>query len=1578
MAETAKYLRAKRAAKTNIIRIANVVSSNEQGLSNCRIREYITQLRAAYKSYLDALENLADDETILESEEVDITYEKYMDALCYLEEKLERIEDSLSSNSLSGQGSSHSTSTAANSRQRTIRLPELKINKFSGNLHEFPSFFQTFNSIIDADDSLTDIEKFIYLKSLLTHDALKVVDNIPLSGENYSLVRETLEKRYTDHNLIVKQLITNIVDTKSLQNNASYSQLKDFTLAITNSYRALNNLDLSSKELLNLILIHITSSKLDHATLRSIEFSPESNKIKDFNQFLTMVDDRAKHLENLYANSKAKHQPSKETRSSFHISTDKNKPPSQIMKAKVCSYCKLDNHSIYLCQDFKSLSASSRRNFVQQNSLCSNCLGTRHRTIDCISRYSCSNCNRRHHSLLHSDSRNREAMSTHREHSNSYKSSQTVDAHVSTRNRIEPHASTSSSSHDVVVRSTSPSTHAVSAVSTSAPMVLLGTVQAYLIAPNGKREYVKVLLDPASQLSFVSKNLLKKIAAPTYKNHFKIHGIAQSISNSTLMSDLTIFSAATDTCIKIKCSVLDSITTKLPQVPISINKLNLPTEVVLADPNFYSPSEVDILLAADICADILTGNIIQLGPGLPILQGSSFGHIVSGRIPDSFIRGRCSKSQYVNNLVTCVAQSFDMKLADSVDLHLTQIVQRFWEIEDIPLDRKVSVSQYPAEIQFIKSVTILNTNRYQVNIGLKTNRNQLNLGNTFLSAKKRFLNLEKKLHASPQLLHNYSKIIQDYAVDDKITQIPLKIQNSQYQFNYFLPHFPVKKAGSSGIRIVFDPNNKVAGGQSLNEVLDPGYTCQPELFDILLTFRQYTFVLIADISNMYMQIMINPEETFLLNFLWRDHPDEPIRAYQLKRLPFGLSSSPFLATRVLKHIADSNQTTHPVASHTIKNYANIDNIVTSANNLERLHILYSQLRSLLNIHGFQLYKIYLNSRAFSNEHNMIFTSEVNLDLDSSFSKVLGINRSPYQDDFFKLPICEEAPPLTKRKLCTYVSRMYNSLGKLLSFRVHSKSFLQLIWSLPLDWYSDILDDLLIPDWKSLLDTFQSISKIITFPRCLTLPLPKSDMQLHCFTDASQDIYAACVYLRVVYSDNTVTSRLIASKTRIAPLKNKLTIPRLELSGILLGVTLTRKVLEVLSKNVTISEVHIFSDSLIALTWILTTKFTWNPFVLHRVSQIKELSKSFLFHHVSSSLNVADLPSRASDITQSNLKKLWTEGPPFLVSSVIDYSQFRIKEWMGDLLELRHTQVTLSTTSDISQVNNTLETLFNKCSSFSKIQRTLAYVFRFLSNLRKRHTNSPLELGPLQVCEISSSTTVIVKYIQSQAFPKEFHELKHRKIISDKTIRALNPFLSEKTGLLHVGGRLEFAPISFEQKHPLLLPTNHSVVKLMIKQMHVKLEHAGALTTLSNFRSKYWPISGLRQTKKIIHDCVKCFRFMTPKSTQLMADLHPDRVLSTRPFQKVSVDYGGFFMIRSSHLRKAPLYKAYIAFFICMTTKCVHIELVTGLTADAFILTLKRFIARRSAPEIIWSDNATNFYGARNQLLELNELFKGFL
>lgn len=107
----------------------------------------------------------------------------------------------------------------------------------------------------------------------------------------------------------------------------------------------------------------------------------------------------------------------------------------------------------------------------------------------------------------------------------------------------------------------------------------------------------------------------------------------------------------------------------------------------------------------------------------------------------------------------------------------------------------------------------------------------------------------------------------------------------------------------------------------------------------------------------------------------------------------------------------------------------------------------------------------------------------------------------------------------------------------------------------------------------------------------------------------------------------------------------------------------------------------------------------------------------------------------------------------------------------------------------------------------------------------------------------------------------------------------------------------------------------------------------------------------------------------------MSALPKDRVLVSRPFQKVGVDYGGPFLMKTSCLRRAPVTKAYIAIFICMATKAVHIELVSSLSTEAFLMTLKRFISRRGNVSVIYSDNATNFLGARNQLLELRDFFR---
>ena len=156
--------------------------------------------------------------------------------------------------------------------------------------------------------------------------------------------------------------------------------------------------------------------------------------------------------------------------------------------------------------------------------------------------------------------------------------------------------------------------------------------------------------------------------------------------------------------------------------------------------------------------------------------------------------------------------------------------------------------------------------------------------------------------------------------------------------------------------------------------------------------------------------------------------------------------------------------------------------------------------------------------------------------------------------------------------------------------------------------------------------------------------------------------------------------------------------------------------------------------------------------------------------------------------------------------------------------------------------------------------------------------------------------------------------------------------------MRVGGRLANADICYAQKHPILLPSKCHVVNIMLRREHLKLFHAGPLTVLNNFRLRFWLLNGLRTIKNIVHNCVICHRFQCKNAEQLMADLPGDRVCATRPFLKTGVDFAGPVLIKSSRLQRAPLTKSYISLFICMVTKCVHIELGSSLSTESFLLT----------------------------------------
>jgi hypothetical protein len=105
---------------------------------------------------------------------------------------------------------------------------------------------------------------------------------------------------------------------------------------------------------------------------------------------------------------------------------------------------------------------------------------------------------------------------------------------------------------------------------------------------------------------------------------------------------------------------------------------------------------------------------------------------------------------------------------------------------------------------------------------------------------------------------------------------------------------------------------------------------------------------------------------------------------------------------------------------------------------------------------------------------------------------------------------------------------------------------------------------------------------------------------------------------------------------------------------------------------------------------------------------------------------------------------------------------------------------------------------------------------------------------------------------------------------------------------------------------------------------------------------------------------------------MMGQLPAERVTAGSVFDKVGVDYAGPVYTKVGSVCKPTFVKTYVAVFVSLSVKAVHLEAVCHLSTDAFVACLGRFVARRGKPMLIWSDNGTNFVSASRLLSELHE------
>ena len=477
-------------------------------------------------------------------------------------------------------------------------------------------------------------------------------------------------------------------------------------------------------------------------------------------------------------------------------------------------------------------------------------------------------------------------------------------------------------------------------------------------------------------------------------------------------------------------------------------------------------------------------------------------------------------------------------------------------------------------------------------------------------------------------------------------------------------------------------------------------------------------------------------------------------------------------------------------------------------------------------------------------------------------------------------------------------------------------------------------------WIAWLQDLREVQQIIV-PRCLYDGVEEAvtSCTLHGFGDASERAYCAVVYL---------------------VLETKQSIPRLELlSGVILA-RLVSSVMEALQSQVQISETYLWLDSKTALCWIKGSR-EWKQFVQNRVDEILSLTEAAVWNHCPGIENPADIGSRGVFASKLRNSKLWWRGPSWLSEPVFSWPKSEVCH--QSLTEECITEQKKSLAETVLLVANQPD--LDACipiSNFSccdKLFRVTALVHRFVRNMKIKA--KILKEGTVCHEEVTEAEIAHAEVLWLRSVQRNLKSLTNYSHLEHEF-----GLYEDENGVVRCKGRIANADLPHETMFPALLPRNHHISTLLVRQVHEKVHHSKVVATLSQLRSRFWIVKGRQFVKKIISRCTVCRRYegrgyKVPPQNDL-----PGFRLSQKPaFTYVGVDYAGPLYIKEPNC--SALKKVYVLLFTCCSTRAVHLELATDLSADVFIRCLRRFTARRGLPEIIVSDNAKTFKAAAKVL-----------
>lgn len=707
---------------------------------------------------------------------------------------------------------------------------------------------------------------------------------------------------------------------------------------------------------------------------------------------------------------------------------------------------------------------------------------------------------------------------------------------------------------------------------------------------------------------------------------------------------------------------------------------------------------------------------------------------------------------------------------------------------------------------------------------------------------------------------------------------------------------------------------------------------------MLLRFRQLPIAISGDISKMYHQVMIPETDKHVHRFLWRSYEAREPDVYVKEVVTFGDKPAPAMALTALRKTAAEGAAQYPDAANSLTKDSYMDDICTSVHTIQEARDLTRDMDNLLKKGGFKV-KGWCSNIPLKDEETE--KGERFVPGDAEEQKVLGVVWDPESDDLkYKVKRVDTRGKdvITKRMVLSELAKVFDPIGFTGALLIRGKILMQKLWQAGIGWDEGLpTDD--EAQWRRFFTELEQLDGA-SFHRCLMPKHRPTDLVVFC--DASEDAFGAVAYTRWEEDDGTYDVRFLSAKSRVAPLKS-LSVPRLELQAAVVASRLYATVKEELS--VQLRGVTFLSDSIIALSWIRGQSRQYKSFVANRVAEIQSCTDPSDWHHIPGEYNIADKLSRGTSV--DGLEGDWRHGPAFL--------RLPEEQWPRSIPRAERNEIDKEKKKEktvllISQVDIVID-----CTNFSslrKLIRVTAYVFRFLSNLKGK---SESKIGPLSVEELAVAETYWIKEAQ-----KDLHDEMRKG-----TFKSLSPFV--KDDIIYVGGRVRNGLLTYDMRHPALLPREHYISYLITLNVHNR-GHYGVSTTAAKVRSRYWIVGVTSLAKKINFRCVSCRALSHKVETQLMADLPAERLAPfTPPFYFTACDYFGPIVVKIGRNKTT---KHYGVIFTCLNTRAVHLEVAVDCSTMEFLQVLRRFFAIRGLPKLIQSDNGTQFVGAERQLREM--------